>query len=223
MKRTVLTIACIAVLASGCDTSDSGTPDTKPSAKLATTISTDGVYEVGKDVRPGVYTTKGQCIGYSAKTSDFDIMNDDDESDAYIAGALPVGGDVQRIELHKGEFFTSKDCSTWTREDGTKPTTADPGTLAGACDILVGEGRAVQDALGFPRKHESSADEKLRGEIQDRLFIVVAADNKDLADPAGQLVDFLDDPEAYVEDGKLDSLILNAFSDIRDTCQATAD
>jgi major membrane immunogen (membrane-anchored lipoprotein) len=102
---------------------------------------------------------------------------------------------------------------------GTNRSTPDPATLAGACDILVGEGRAVQEALGFPRKNESSADEALRFEIQEQLFSVVVANNKDLADPAGQLVDFLDDPEAYIENGELAPIVLRAFSDIRETCE----
>lgn len=102
---------------------------------------------------------------------------------------------------------------------GTNLSSPDPVTLAGACDILVGEGRAVQEALGFPRKQESSADRVLRGEIQEQLFSVVVADNKDLADPAGQLVDFLDDPEAYVENGQLSSTVLQAFSSIREICK----
>lgn len=102
---------------------------------------------------------------------------------------------------------------------GISLSSPDPATLAGACDILVGEGRAVQDALGFPRKKESSADKVLRDEVQEQLFSVVVANNKDLADPAGQLVDFLDDPEAYVENGQLSPTVLRAFSDIRETCE----
>lgn len=220
MKRTAGTIvACIAALVAGCGTSDSsGEPQTKPTAAGATTVSKDGVYEVGKDIKPGVYTAKGECVAYSASTADFDIMDDDDESDAFLAGAMPVG-DQQRIELHKGEFFTSRSCGTWTREDSTKPATADPATLAGACEILVGKGQAVQDAMEFPKDKETAADEQLRDEIQQRLFTVVTANNKELADPAGQLVDFLDDPEEYVEDGKPVALITDAVSEIRSTCK----
>lgn len=219
MKQIVLAIACVAALGSGCGASDSsGNPEAQSGSRLATTVESDGVYEVGKDIAAGVYTAKGDCGAYSASTADFDILDDDADDDAYLTGSMPVG-DVQRIELHKGEFFTSRSCSTWTLEDSTKSATADPATLAGACDILVGEGRAVQEALGFPRKKESSADETRRGQIQDRLFTVVVAGHKDLADPAGQLVDFLDDPEEYVEDGQLSPSVLRAFSDIRETCE----
>ena len=221
MKRTALaTAACIAALVAGCGTSDSsGEPQAKPTAAGATTVSEDGVYEVGKDIKPGVYTARGECVAYSASTADFDIMDDDDESDAYLAGAMPVG-DQQRIELHKGEFFTSRSCGTWTLEDDTKQATADPATIAGACDILVGKGHTVQDAMEFPKDKETAADEQRRGEIQDQLFTIVVANTKGLADPAGQLVDFLDDPDEYVENGKPVALITETVSKIRGTCKS---
>ena len=44
--------------------------------------------------------------------------------------------------------------------------------------------------------------------------------NKELADPAGQLVDFLDDPDEYVEDGKPVTLITDAVAKIRSTCKS---
>ena len=220
MKRTVATVlACIAALATGCGTSDSsGDPEAKATATSATTVSKDGVYAVGKDIKPGVYTAKGECVAYSATPADFDIMNDDGDPDDYLAGAMPVG-DLQRIELHQGEFFTTRSCSTWTLEDGTKSASVDPASVAGACEILVGKDHAVQDALEFPKDKETAADEQRRGEIQDRLFTVVVANTKGLADPAGQLVDFLDDPDEYIENGKPVALITDAVSRIRSTCK----
>jgi len=223
MKKTACVIASIAVLAAGCGSSASSSDaPTKPVSTLTTTVTKDGVYAVGKDIKPGVYTAKGECGAFSASTKDFDIADDDADEDAFIAAAMPVG-DLQRIELHNGEFFTSRSCSTWTLEDSTRPVSADPASLAGGCEILVGEGRAVQEALGFPRKKESAADKTLRSTIQDQLFTVVSAGNPKLSDPAGQLVDFLDDPDAYVEDGTLAPIVLRAFSDIRKACQDQVD
>ena len=216
MNRTALTLVCIAALASACGTSDS--KGEKSSAEPATTVSKDGVYAVGKDIKPGVYTAKGKCLAYSASTKDFSVMDDNADDDAYIAGAALVGS-LQRIELHKGEFFTSKSCSTWTLEDDSTSASADPATVAGACEILVGKDHTLDAAMAFPKQNESSADKALRGEVQERLFSIVVANNKELADPAGQLVDFLDDPEEYIEDGKPVALITDAVAKIRSTCK----
>ncbi|KRC63715.1 hypothetical protein ASE12_02390 [Aeromicrobium sp. Root236] len=219
MKRTACVIACIAVLAAGCGSSDNGSDaQTKPAAGLASTVTQDGVYAVGKDIKPGVYTAKGECAAYTASSADFDIMDDNADDDAYISGSMRVG-DVQRIELHDGEFFTSRSCSAWTREASSKAASADPATLAGGCEILMGKGKVAQAALGFTGKKESAADKASRGRLQDQLFTVVGANNPKLADPAGQLVDFLDDPAAYLDDdGKVGSTVLRAFSDIQKAC-----
>src|SRR5689334_11812230 len=114
MKRIAL-VLCIAVVTSACSSSESPkSPPRRSDPGLASSVTTDGVYQVGKDLQPGVYTAKGECIAYSASTADFDIMNDNSDDDAYLASAMPVG-DRQRIELHDGEFFTSRSCGTWTR------------------------------------------------------------------------------------------------------------
>jgi hypothetical protein len=219
MKRTALTLVCIAALASACGTSDSkGDSQPKSSAEPAATVSADGIYEVGKDIKPAVYTAKEKCLAYSASTKDFSVMDDNADDDAYIAGAAQVGS-LQRIEVHKGEFFTSKSCSTWTLEDDSTSASADPATVAGACEILVGKDHTLDDAMAFPKQKESAADKALRGDVQERLFSIVAANNEELADPAGQLVDFLDDPEEYIEDGKPVTLITDAVAKIRSTCK----
>jgi hypothetical protein len=207
------------MLASGCGTSGSkGDSQPKSSADAATTVSADGIYEVGTDIKPGVYTAKGECLAYSASTRDFSVMDDNADDDAYIAGPASVGG-LQRIELHTGEFFTSTSC-TWTLEDGNKSASADPATVAGACEILVGQEHVLDDAMEFPKQDESTEDEARREEVQGRLFAIVVANNKELADPAGQLVDFLDDPEEYVEHGKPIALITDAVVKIRTTCKS---
>ncbi len=137
MKRIAVTLACVAVLASGCGSSDSGGSSDKPASEPTTSSS----------------------------------------------------------------------------------AAADPATLAGACEILVGKEHAVDDAMTFPKAKESAADAAFRQDVQQRLFSVVTANNKELTDPAGQLVDFLDDPDEYIEDGKPVAIITRAVSKIRSTCK----
>jgi hypothetical protein len=111
-------------------------------------------------------------------------------------------------------------------QPGSEPTSsasaaaADPATHAGACEILVGKEHAVDDAMTFPKAKETAADATFREEVQQQLFSVVTANNKELADSAGQLVDFLDDPEEYIEDGKPVAIITQAVSKIRSTCKS---
>ncbi|MET0929362.1 MAG: hypothetical protein ABWX74_07580 [Aeromicrobium sp.] len=101
-----------------------------------------------------------------------------------------------------------------TTEPASTPSTADPATLEGGCEILLGDEGVLDAALAFPE----SDDDAERTRVQERLFAIVAAENDSLGDPAGQLVDYLDDPAAYIVDGELSSTITAAEADIRETC-----
>jgi hypothetical protein len=91
-------------------------------------------------------------------------------------------------------------------------------TTAAACDTLVGEDRLVQRASKFPRRDESDEDRAERVEVQEGLSAAVVAGHETLADPAGQFADFLDDPEAYHENGTFSPLVITTFSAIWETC-----
>ncbi|MCZ4500017.1 MAG: hypothetical protein JWQ74_2572 [Marmoricola sp.] len=90
----------------------------------------------------------------------------------------------------------------------------DPGSLAAGCATLVRTGDLVGQALAFGRTPDGTD----RSAVQEKLFAVVTAGNKNLADAAGQLVDFLDDPEAYVDGGTINRDVTRAAADIRGTC-----
>jgi hypothetical protein len=93
-------------------------------------------------------------------------------------------------------------------------SSGDPATLEGGCDILLGD----EDLLAAALAAGEGDDAAERQRVQERLFTIVSAKNESLADPVGQLVDYLDDPSAYVEDGELDASITTAEADIGATC-----
>ncbi len=99
------------------------------------------------------------------------------------------------------------------------PGAASPATVPSLdpddpCAALVGEDGLVARALAGA---DLTAEE--RGPVQDALFAVVAAGPAALQDPAGQLVDYLDDPAAYQPlDGGPDDAVTEAADSIRDTC-----
>jgi hypothetical protein len=98
------------------------------------------------------------------------------------------------------------------------PTTNDPATVEGACRIMLdGPDDLLRQTLSFPRPKSASAA-RLSSTIQEQLFTIVASGQETLAEPVGVLVDFLDDPRAYSEDGKLDDSITEAADTIRRTC-----
>jgi hypothetical protein len=203
VKRVVTGAAILVALVSGCgNASGPGRPDTgsatgKPSGAPATSVTASGVYKVGQDIAPGVYTTTDLgCTGYTASNADFDL-EDEEEPDAYLAGAIQIG-DVQRILVYEGEFFTSLQCDRWQRETVGKPKSPDPATLAGGCEVLVGGDDLVHQVVSFLRKPRSAQDSAVASELQERLTAPVDADNNLLGDPAGQLVDALDYPPAYL-------------------------
>jgi hypothetical protein len=101
----------------------------------------------------------------------------------------------------------------------TTPSAASPAAVPkldpdDPCAALVGDDGLVDRALAGA---DLTAEE--RGPVQDALFAVVAAGPADLQDPAGQLVDYLDDPAAYQPlDGGPDDAVTEAADSIRDTC-----
>jgi hypothetical protein len=98
------------------------------------------------------------------------------------------------------------------------PSTNDPATVEGACRIMLdGPDDLLQQTLSFARPESASAADSSAA-IQKKLFTIVAAEQETLADPVGVLVDFLDDPSAYVKDGKVDDSITQAAATIRKTC-----
>ena len=213
----------VVLVVSACgNVSERGGADAGPSSGVnspATRVTSPGVYEVGVDLAPGVYTAGDLgCVGFTASTADFDMEDTEADPDDWVAASTRVG-DMRRIVIHQGEFFTSLECGRWQRENRAKPESADPATLAGGCEILVGGDGLAQQALTFPKKPESAADKRLRHEIQDKLSSVVFENaHKNLANPAGQLVDFLDDPTAYVEAGKLSNSVTRAYARIQKAC-----
>jgi hypothetical protein len=87
----------------------------------------------------------------------------------------------------------------------------DPGK---PCPALLGDDGLVALALGG-----LDLDEDERAQVQDALFEIVLAGPADLQDPAGQLVDYLDDPPEYQPlDGGPDDIVTAAATAIRTGC-----
>ena len=81
---------------------------------LKTTFG-NGVWEVGKEIMPGTYTTNGGTSCYWART-----RNLNGGVGGIIANGNPSGHVVVTIEpTDKG--FTTQGCGTWTREPGSVP------------------------------------------------------------------------------------------------------
>lgn len=102
-----------------------------------------------------------------------------------------------------------------SRDDSSaSDATTTPSGADEACARLTGQDGLVARALAV-------ADRPLeeRGPVQDELFQVVASGPAELQDPAGQLVDYLDDPSAYEPlDGGPDDVVTAAQDDIAATC-----
>lgn len=80
---------------------------------------------------------------------------------------------------------------------GPEARHADPATHEGACSILVGEDDLVQRTLAFGHRPAGERDISTLAHLQDRLFSVVVARAPGLWSAAGELVDYLDDPDSY--------------------------
>ncbi|MCO7239073.1 hypothetical protein [Aeromicrobium sp. CnD17-E] len=85
---------------------------------------------------------------------------------------------------------------------------------ANPCPALVGDDGLVDRALaGADLSHDE------RQSLGEALFPVVSSGPKNLQDPVGQLVDYLDDPEAYQPlDGGSDDEVTAAAKAIRSAC-----
>lgn len=208
-----------ALLVAGCGSS--GDEDRTGSANAAASTSTPqgpgirpGTYRVGPDIAPGVYTAAGpNCLASSAATAEFELGRGGDEDDFLAAPSLVR--DVQRIAVRRREFLTIRSC-TWHREVPDGPHTPDPATLEGACQILLGDGFA-EDAVTAVGKLESDYL------LQERLMAVVYGFTPKVWEPAGQLVDFLDDPKWFVDaDGRVEPKVIAAVDDIRRACRTVA-
>lgn len=98
------------------------------------------------------------------------------------------------------------------------------GTLAADCEQLVGGQGLVSRALAYTHPEEVvTADpygntDDFRFETQDVLARIVFAGDRRLADPVGQLVDFLDDPPAYLRSEDLTAKVQSAGAKIRKIC-----
>jgi len=212
--RLAIPAVLLLVLAGGCgsgERSDGGPASGAPVGE----VTADGTYEVGVDLLPGVYTAPagGGCGAIAASTADYDVEEMREDPDEYLRGSVRVG-DLQRIPLKDGEFFQTSSCGRWQREDGTGAVSPDPATLAGGCAILVGKDDLAVRA--FEYRGPANTDEA--SELQQRLFAIVVSFNKELTDPAGQLVDFLDDPAGYVENGEVIPKVAREMDRVRELC-----
>ena len=209
--RLAALVAVLLVLA-GC-----GSSRTPGSAR--THVRDAGPYAVGEDIAPGVWVTgdRGECLGYAATSRDFDIERSEDP-DAFLRLAVRVG-DGKRIVLHRGEFFFASTCS-WSLADASDRL-PDPATTAGGCSILVGGDDLVQQTLDFGHRPSGDRDDRTSWDLQERLFAVVVARNKKLGDAAGQLVDYLDDPDGYNDGAGTIRKVSRAVDRIRSVCRAS--
>lgn len=73
----------------------------------ANTVSGDGMYEVGSDMKPGRYKTSGSPDCYYA------ILNSTDTSD--IADNNLPGGPAF-VTVREGQYFESRGCADWVRQ-----------------------------------------------------------------------------------------------------------
>jgi hypothetical protein len=170
------------------------------------------MYAVGTDVVPGTYVARSgdACGSFAATSAGFQLGSDDD---GFLRGSVQVGP-LQRIVVHRGEFL-GVICGEWRIQDAAT-TTADPATRAGACAILVGPHDLVGAALEVTDR--SSANEEETARLQDELMAVVEARTRGLDAAAGQLVDYLDDPSGYYQDGELAAEVARARDRIHALC-----
>lgn len=97
------------------------------------------------------------------------------------------------------------------------PTQAD--TEAGVCETLLGAdlagGGLVDEVFEV---HTAPLEERFS--TQDALFTIVVEGPEDLTDPVGTLVDYLDDPAVYIEDGQPSDTVEEALQMIHTACEA---
>lgn len=81
-------------------------PDPEPAGDLTGSISGDGTYEVGVDMRPGTYRSVDNFGCYwqvSRDPNGSDILSNDNTDGAAI------------VTVRRGQFFTSQGCDDWSR------------------------------------------------------------------------------------------------------------
>jgi hypothetical protein len=102
---------------------------------------------------------------------------------------------------------------------GVPSAELNPATRADGCAILVGGDDLVARILevGHLPSNERAAGQA--SVLQDRLFTVVVAHNRWLGDAAGQLVDYLDDPDAYNRGPGTTAEVTRAVRRVRAICR----
>lgn len=229
MRRGLVAVAVAAVVAlaaSGCDdeksASGSQPDDPLPGAPIVAEHSSHGAvmkaYQAGKGIEPGVYIARAGCTGIAASSASYDLFDNKSADDDYLRGSMQVG-DRSRVAVRRGEFLHLDEC-TWQREDPAGPRTPDPATRAGACTILLGPDAVAETAVNVLKAAAAGDDERV-GEIQEKLMAVVFSRTKGLWNQAGELVDFLDAPDAFVDAGTVDQRVTRAIVKIRQVCGNT--
>ena len=114
MQNGLLVASLSAAVLAGVFVGRSGPNPHQAQGGLKTTFG-NGVWEVGKEIMPGTYTTNGGTSCYWART-----RNLNGGIGGIIANGNPSGHVVVTIEpTDKG--FTTQGCGTWTREPGSVP------------------------------------------------------------------------------------------------------
>ena len=80
----------------------------KDAPKVGTSFGDGENQAVGSDIQPGSYKTSGGEGCYWSRSK-----SDSGELEDIIANGNPTGS--ARVQLRKGEFFTSNGCGTWTK------------------------------------------------------------------------------------------------------------
>lgn len=124
---------------------------------------------------------------------------------------------IERTILCLAAFVLITACSS-PGGRGPEAAHADPATREGACSILVGEDDLVQRTLELGHRSAGERDVSLLAHLQDRLFSVVLGKTHLLWAPAGELVDYLDDPDAYNRGAGTVPRVENAVARIRSVC-----
>ncbi|OBK28209.1 hypothetical protein A5634_20880 [Mycobacterium asiaticum] len=109
----------------------SGAP-AAPAGAAKTTIENDGLYTVGTDIAPGIYSTAGPLPGgtcYWKRTSNPD--------GALIDNAMTKKAQVVQIEPTDKTFKTNG-CQPWHQTNEAPPPEASPAQVQGALGILNG-------------------------------------------------------------------------------------
>lgn len=139
-------------------------------------------------------------------------------SKSRLARTLPVTALVLIV------VFAVTACGSESSPSQSQPKASSSGTLTSNCEQLVGNRGLVARALaltypdGVTSTNPDGNTDAFRLEVQDGLANIVFSGDKRLADPVGQLVDFLDDPPTYLRSKDLTAKVRRAAAEIRRTC-----